>query len=179
MRRTIFVVCALIFAIVGIQTAKAGGLGKFVTALIARGAVSAGIRSAGSYAHTIKTYPPDTLTVDQLVTCLKKASGLDQESDRLEAERPTLVSLASEVNRLGDEIDQRRVYVNHYSQIDVDRFNHDVDHFNSLAADTKNRQLTFNSGVTSHNIKVEAFNAECAKRYYADDMEAARKLAGI
>jgi hypothetical protein len=30
-----------------------------------------------------------------------------------------------------------------------------------------------------HNDKANAFNGECAKNYYADDMEEARKRAGI
>jgi hypothetical protein len=49
----------------------------------------------------IKTNSSDTLTVDQLVRCLKKASALDEESEFIAAKR-------SELQSAGKDMDARK-----------------------------------------------------------------------
>ena len=62
----------IIFVIAGSHAAESRGLGKFLGRLLAREAVAGAMRSSPQ----IKTNSSDTLTVDQLVRCLKKASAL-------------------------------------------------------------------------------------------------------
>lgn len=66
-----------------------------------------------------------------------------------------------------------------YSQADVNRFNNQVVRYNAAMSDGKSRQSEFNSFVSLHNTNVDTYNIECAKKYYADDMDIARKLAGF
>jgi hypothetical protein len=119
------------------------------------------------------------LTVDQLVACLKKAEGLDRESEQIEVQREKLNSLVTEIDRTRSLTDSQRATLNRYSQAEIDRFNRDVDRYNAHVTNAKNLQNTFNLSIGSHNTRVDAYNLECAKKYYADDMESARKLAGI
>jgi hypothetical protein len=165
------------------ETADAGGLGRFVSGLVARGIVRGAAQSRNSNAYTpdvlSKTYTPNILTVDQLVRCLKKASALDQQSDQLEGKRIELQSAGKEIDQLKDQLDIKRAAVNRSSQVSVDRFNAEIDRYNVTADRLKSQEERFNVLVTFHNGNVTGFNAECGKQYYADDMESARKLAGI
>jgi hypothetical protein len=43
----------------------------------------------------------------------------------------------------------------------------------------KGLEVALNVSIDTHNAAVDAYNLACAKKYYADDMESARKLAGI
>jgi hypothetical protein len=126
-----------------------------------------------------KTYTPNVLTVDQLVQCLKKATALDQESDQLEGKRSELLSAGKEIDQVKGQLDIKRAALNRYSQVSVDRFNAEIDRYNVMANRLKSREERFNDLVSIHNSNATEFNAACAKQYYADDMETARRLAGI
>jgi prefoldin subunit 5 len=165
------------------EAADAGSLGKFLSGLIARGVVRGTAHSMDGSAYTpnvpSKSYTPNVLTVDQLVRCLKEASMLDEQSDPLERKRTELQSAGKEVDQLKDQLDIKRAAVNRASQISVDRFNAEIDRYNATVNRLKSQEEHFNLLVSVHNGNVNRFNAECAKQYYADDMESARKLAGI
>jgi hypothetical protein len=160
--------------------ADAGGMGRLVSALIARGAIRGGaiVLRNSTYTST-KNYTPDVLTVDQLVQCLKTASTLDQGGELLEVRRGELLSVASEIDRLQSDMDLKRVATNHYSQASVDRFNAEVDYFNTKIGVANAQESAFNSVAADYNNKVATYNGECAKKYYADDMESARRVAGL
>jgi chromosome segregation ATPase len=160
--------------LVAAESAYARGLGKFVGGLVARGVVSGAARSMQS-----KTYSPDVLTVDQLVQCLRKASALDEESTQLEAKKSELQSASKDIENLKSRLEMKSAMVNRRIQSQVDSFNAEIDSYNVSAARLKSREDDFNRLVSFHNAIARGFNAECAKQYYADDMESARKLAGI
>jgi hypothetical protein len=61
----------------------------------------------------------------------------------------------------------------------IDAFNADVARYNKAVESWRIRQKDFNDSIDLHNISVGLYNVRCAKKYYADDMEEARKLAGI
>ena len=58
-------------------------------------------------------------------------------------------------------------------------FNESVERHNALLTSAGATQEDFNTVVNLHNDEVNAHNGECAKRYYADDLPEAHKLAGI
>jgi hypothetical protein len=159
--------------LIAAEPADARGLGRFVSGLVTRGAVSSAARRQS------KTYTPDVLTVDQLVQCLTKANALDQESEQLEAKRGELEAAAKDMDYLKNRLDMRGSMINRRSQHQIDSFNAEVDSYNASAKRLTSREDDFNRLVSFHNASANSYNAECAKLYYADDMETARKLAGI
>jgi hypothetical protein len=120
------------------------------------------------------------LTVDQLVLCLKSASALDQETGQIEGYRRMLRFASDEINLLQAQINQKRSGVIRSSQASVDNFNADIDRYNAMVERRNSQGDGFNLIVQDHHDKEDRYNAECAEKYYAtDDMESARKLAGI
>ena len=67
--------------------------------------------------------------------------------------------------------------MDHYSQKSVEGLNALIDRYNTLVINGKARQASFNAFVDAHNAEANAYNAACAKRYYADDLPDAQKLA--
>lgn len=150
-------------------------LGRFLGSLVARGAVRGAIIAGHSYAP--KTYTPDVLTVEQLAGCLKQARKLDGDDAQLEATRSELLASASEIDRSSAAIELQRTRINHYSQQSVDAFNALITRYNSLVTSGKARQAKFNSNVNAFNSRVNAYNLICVKKYYAEDLPDAQKLA--
>ncbi len=155
-----YALCALITTA---QAADAGGMGRFLSGLLTRGAVSATVHGLRDSNTLAKSYTPDILTVDQLVQCLKRATSLDQEFDGLESMRKELQISSDQIDPLKAQLEKKAAVVN--------RSNKEMN--------VRNRQELFNYSVNAHNISANSYNAACAKKYYADDMEQARKLAGI
>ncbi|MCX7310198.1 MAG: hypothetical protein NTV56_00355 [Alphaproteobacteria bacterium] len=164
-------------AVASCGTAEARGLGRFASGM-ARGAISnsahAGVRS-----YVAKNYTLDVLTVDQLVACLKRANSLDEESEELETSRVAVQIASKELDELGARIEQRGLTVDTRVKRQVDGFNADIEVYNATVQSHKARQAAFNKQVDLHNVGAALFNGNCAKKYYADDMENARKLAGL
>jgi hypothetical protein len=156
---------------------EAGGMGKFLGGLLARGAVVAAVHAGSSSAA--KSYTPDVLTVAQLADCIKRASKLDTDSEHIENDRGGLSQAQSEVDQSSATVEQQRSSVNHRSRASVNAFNTLVDRHNALVAGVKDRQVTFNAAVDVHNVEANSYNGACAKKYYADDLAEARKLSGI
>jgi hypothetical protein len=71
--------------------------------------------------------------------------------------------------------------LNRYSQSAIDRFNAAVGRHNALLEEARSERATFNLAVERHNDSVIAYNAACAggKKYYADDLEAAKRNTGL
>jgi hypothetical protein len=175
-------IIALYLVIVGSQVAEARGLGRFLGGFLARGAASAATRSLPQSPYSLpqsKAYPSDVLTVDQLVQCLKKASSLDEEAEKLAAKKSELQSAGRDMDNRKSQLEMKSAIVNRRSQLQIDRFNAEVDTYNASAERLKAEEENFNRLVNFHNAIANSFNAECAKKYYADDMESARKLAGL
>ena len=74
-------------------------------------------------------------------------------------------------------IELQRGRVDTYSKASVEAFNRAIDTHNKLVIAAKARQTDFNSAVDRHNSDANAYNGECAKKYYADDLTEAQKLA--
>jgi hypothetical protein len=157
----------------------ARGMGRFLGSLVARGAAREAIvvGRSQSQSYAPKTYTADVLTVMQLATCIKKASKLDEDSDRLEASRTVFLSSKSEIDLASTAIEFQRPRVDHYSQKSVDAFNALINRYNILVTNGKAKQASFNTLVDAHNAEADAHNAECVKKYYADDLPDAQKLA--
>jgi len=178
-KRGLAVVLALTILPCASIPSDARGMGRFMGSLVARGAVHeaivAGRSQSQSYAP--KAYTADVLTVAQLATCIKKASKLDEDSERLEASRAVFLSSKSEIDLASTAIEFQRPRVDHYSQKSIDAFNALINRYNILVTNGRAKQVSFNAFVDAHNREADAYNAECVKKYYADDLPDARKLA--
>jgi hypothetical protein len=177
MKRSIAAIAILISGLCLPTASEAGGMGKFLGGLLARGAVVAAVHAGSSSAA--KSYTPDVLTVPQLADCIKRASKLDGDGEQIESDRGALSQAISEVDQTSAAVDEQRSSVNHRSSASVNAFNDLVDRYNTLVADAKDRQSTFNAAVDAHNVDVDSYNGACAKKYYADDLGEAKKLSGI
>jgi hypothetical protein len=173
------VILALSILLCAAKPSDAGGMGRFLGSLVARGAVReaivAGRSQSQSYAP--KAYTAEVLTVAQLATCIKKASKLDEDSERLEASRAVFLSAKSEIDLSSAAIEFQRPRVDHYSQKSVDAFNALINRYNIFVTNGKTKQDSFNALVDAHNSEANAYNAECVKKYYADDLPDAQELA--
>jgi hypothetical protein len=74
---------------------------------------------------------------------------------------------------------QQRSRLDRGSRASVNAFNAMVDRHNALVIAAKEKLADFNSAVDAHNAELNAYNGDCAKKYYADDLTEAQKLAGI
>jgi septal ring factor EnvC (AmiA/AmiB activator) len=160
------------------SAAQAGGIGRLLGGLVGRAAISAGAHAAAGAAHS-KTYTPDVLTVSQLVACLKRANGLDQESEQLDIRKSELDGLSRQIEDLEERIKTKRARLNRSRQIEVDSINADIETLNANIDRIRARGAEHNQLVITYNGKENAYNTECAKKYYSDDMIEARKLAGL
>jgi hypothetical protein len=179
LRVTLAIVLALPCLMFASKPAGAGGMGRFLGSLVARGvvheAIVAGRSQSQSYAP--KTYTSDVLTVEQLALCIKQASKLDGYNDRLEASRSILLASKSEIDMSSAAVELQRPRVDHYSQQSINAFNTLIDRYNLLVTKGKAKQADFNSLVDAFNFQVNAYNTTCVKKYYADDLPDAQKLA--
>jgi hypothetical protein len=182
-KQALLVLLALPLVLCSAKPADAGGMGRFLGSLVARGAVREAIvagrsqSQSPSQSYAPKVYGADVLTVAQLAACIKKASKLDADSERLEADRAVFQSAKSEIDLASAAIESQRPRVDHHSQKSVNAFNALVNRYNVLVTDGKAKQVSFNAFVDSHNAEADGYNAECVKNYYADDLVDAQKLA--
>jgi hypothetical protein len=162
------------------KPSDARGLGGFLEALLARGLVRGAIiagRSNSQPQYLPKSYTPDVLTVEQLAVCIKKAAKLDGDSQQLEIVRTGVLASQSEIDLSSATVELQRTRVDHYSQKSVDAFNALIDRHNTLVVNGKAKQANFNALVDASNVEIGAYNAGCVKKYYADDLPDAQKLA--
>jgi peptidoglycan hydrolase CwlO-like protein len=160
------------------NVAQAGGMGRLLGALVTRGAISAGAHAAAGAAHS-KTYTSDFLTVTQLVACLKRANGLDQDGNQLDTRKAELDGLAKQIKTLEGRIETKRNTIDRSSQIQVDSVNADIETLNATVDRIRARGAEHNQLVRTITEKENAYNDECAKKYYSEDMTEARRLAGL
>jgi hypothetical protein len=160
--------------------ADAGGMGRFLGSLVARGAVREAIGAGRSNEHPVyapKIYSPDTLTVEQLAACIKTAGKLDVDDKKLEATRSELLVSKSFIDKASIDVEFERLKIDRYSQKSVDAFNALITRYNVLVTNGKAKQASLNALVDAFNIEVDAYNGGCVKKYYADDLTDAQKLA--
>ena len=155
--------------------------GRFLSALLARGTAQGVAHATASVASPapVKTYGPDVLSVEALADCISRADKLDKDIAFVESERALVNARFDQVDRSKADIDRAEDALNRKSQAAVDRFNASVRRHNTMLADAKASQATFNQRVSSHNGDVETYNTACAKKYYADDLEAAKRIVGV
>jgi hypothetical protein len=181
LKRGLPVVLALSILFCAAQPADAGGMGRFLGSLVARGIVRGAIAPGRSnpppQSYEAKSYTPDVLTVEQLANCIKKATKLDGDSERLEIIRTALLVSKSEIDLSSATVEFQRTRVDHYSQKSVDAFNALINRYNILVTNGKAKQASLNALVDAFNIEVDAYNAACVKKYYADDLPDAQALA--
>jgi hypothetical protein len=179
MRHLLLASAALSGLLGAAKPADAGGMGRFLGSLVARGAVREAIviGRSQSQSYAPKIYAADVLTVAQLATCIKKASKLDGDNELLKVIRAPMVSLQSEIDLASTAIEFQRLRVDQYSQKSVDAFNAQIARYRILAANIKAKEESFNALAVAHNTEIGTYNAECVKKYYADDLPDAQKLA--
>jgi hypothetical protein len=156
--------------------------GGFPSALIRAGthaAASSTHASTSSTSTAVKTYGPDTLTAAQLEQCVSSAVDLDGSSKTLETRSQSIDTDKAALEAAQTDLSVDKARVNTRSKASVDAFNRKLDAL-------KTRVETFNAGIrsykeleTAHNQKVASYNAVCAKKYYADDMNAVRQKLGL
>jgi hypothetical protein len=180
LKRRLPIVLVLSILLCAVKPADAGGMGRFLGSLVARGIVRGAIAPGHSNEqpqYLPKSYTPDVLTVEQLANCIKKATKLDGDSERLEVTRTALLASKSEIELSSTAVEFQRTRVDHYSQKSVDAFNALINRYNVLVTNGKAKQASLNALVDAFNIEVDAYNAGCVKKYYADDLTDAQKLA--
>jgi hypothetical protein len=153
----------------------------FLSALLrggVRGAARAGAH-AGIQSYPLKTYGPDTLTIEQIEKCLATAQALDKSSEHVDALANAVDKEAASITYSQQSLEVEKGLVNRYSDASVNAYNKKLDAL-------RNRISAHNAYVDrakteqdSHNTRVVAYNAQCAKKYYADDMETARLKLNI
>lgn len=136
----------------------------------------------GAHSYTapaLKSYGVDTLTVEQLETCIKFAQQLDEASENVDSLSNAIGSESAAITRAQESLALDKDLVDRYSKTSVAAYNR------KLSA-LQTRISAYNASVeraqaeqASHNTRVSSYNAECAKKYYADDMKAVRVKLGL
>jgi hypothetical protein len=153
----------------------------FLSAML-RGGVRSAARvgaHAGVQSYVPKTYGSDTLTVEQIEKCLASAQELDRSSQQVDASANAVDTEAAAIASSQQSLSLEKDLVDRYSKASVNAYN------KRLAA-MGTRISAYNANVdrvkaeqASHNMRVVSYNAECAKKYYAEDMETARLKLNI
>ena len=180
-----------LIGIVAVATLLTGNLaearrGGFVSALIRGGAHAAGSgsQSSGSSATTsastgTKTYGPDTLTAVQLERCVGVAVQLDQSSDTVDARIRTVEAEKSIIDTAQSDLSAAQARVDRRSRASVDAFNRKLDALNVRIEAHNVAVRSYKAFEANHNQKVALYNADCAKKYYADDMNSVKQKLGL
>jgi DNA-binding response OmpR family regulator len=85
------------------------------------------------------------------------SSTLDTEKAEIESERTTIQTLDAQVEKLGRDIENDRLYLDKTSQYAVDTFNAKVDRYNTLAQQDKAATAAFNTKVDNYNAKLRQY----------------------
>jgi hypothetical protein len=85
------------------------------------------------------------------------SSQLDREKVGIEADRAVLKQLDVQLDSLGREIENDRIYLDKTSQDAVDAFNAKVDRYNTLSQQDKAATAAFNERVDSYNAKLRQY----------------------
>ena len=76
-------------------------------------------------------------------------------------------------------IETKRATLDRTSKVQVNSVNADIDRMNSDVDEINSQGAEFNRLVVAYKNKESTYNDDCTKKYYADDMTEARKLAGL
>lgn len=83
---------------------------------------------------------------------------LDREKVGIEADRAVIKQMDDELDALGREIENDRIYLDKTSQYAVDTFNAKVDRYNTLSQQDKDATAAFNQRVDSYNAKLRQYS---------------------
>lgn len=127
-----------------------------------------GIRSG---ARSVKSYDQNTLSKEELASCLNWDSELKVASNNLEPFRSELETMQSRIETNEIELKRKSIFVDNYSQTSVDTYNNSVKEHRNLI-DEYNKQIEKYSSIqSSYNHRLQKFNSLCAnKKYYEDDL---------
>lgn len=132
----------------------------------------------------VKLYSSNTLTVEQLKSCLLLEQELDASDRKLNTAKESIYKKKNDIKQLEPEISSLRSYLklNKDSTFDtqqkVDSFNSKVKRFNKLILIYNNEidsykkiKISYKPKTEKHNTFVNQFKSDCAgKHYYEDDM---------
>jgi hypothetical protein len=178
--RTVLVLAGLtVLATANFAEARRGG---FLSALIRGGAHAAanhGTSAAIGSTRYIKSYGPDTLTVAELEACIKRATELDKSASLVDAVSDKLATESSAIDRAQADLAATKNLVNRYSEASVNAYNNKLDALSARINVHNNNVRQAKLEQMTHNLSVSLYNNNCAKRYYADDMQAAKLRLGV
>lgn len=148
---------------------------------------------AGIKGATSKTYDANTLSVQDLMTCINTQNALDKsERSIVELKAPlddltsTIEEYDSQLEALSDLIENTDTsalvtdrHINEYNQ-QIDNYNQLLERRNSVFDEYSTSHEGFNEKVDKHNNLNDRFSTYCAgKRYYEDDMVTAKSTIVI
>jgi hypothetical protein len=114
-------------------------------------------------APTAPAYTPPPATVDsgsgnKVYRVPEYVSNqLDQEKVAIEADRAVLKQLDDQLDSLGREIDNDRIYLDKTSQYAIDAFNAKVERYNTMSRQDKAATAAFNERVNAYNAKLRQY----------------------
>ena len=83
---------------------------------------------------------------------------LDREKAGIEADRAIIKQMDDQLDSLGREIENDRIYLDKTSQYAVDAFNAKVDRYNTLSQKDKDATSAFNERVDNYNAKLRQYS---------------------
>ncbi|WP_315799616.1 hypothetical protein, partial [Bradyrhizobium sp. SZCCHNR1002] len=135
---------------------------------------------AGAHAYGgIKTYGSDTLTVEQIEKCIGIAQELDKSSDYLNALSDAINTESAAISRAQQLLAIQKDVVDRYSEASVNAYNAKLTLMRARIAKHNANVDRGQADQDGHNARVVSYNAECAKKYYADDMEVVKTKLGL
>ena len=143
---------------------------------------------AGIKGATSKTYDANTLSVQDLVTCINTQNALDKSERNIIKLKEPLDALTSiiegydkQLKELSDLVSKTDTNVliteqkiNQYNE-QIDNYNQLLEKRNGVFDEYSSKHEGFNEKVDKHNSLNDSFSTYCAgKRYYEDDIATAR-----
>lgn len=164
--------CAAFVWSIGPQDAEARQRGQLLANMVSRG-----IERPASGREV--SYGPGTLTVEQLADCLMTAKILDDRSEELEELRDKLAIRLAEVDASSAELERKKASVDRTSQGALESFKAAASDHDAMVRQVERIQTYVEGRAVRHRADLDHHKVECGKPYYADDLEGARRRAGL
>lgn len=137
-----------------------------------------GVRSA---ANGVKTYGYRdgvyTMKIEELVSCLRTESALDDASRQIDRDEIELKVLSNGLETSLSKINRSELTLDRYSQVSIDQHNQLIDQFEAQRGHLNSRVDAFNANIDLLKGSLEAWNEECSgKFYYEDDFLRAQNI---
>ena len=163
--------CAAFAWSIGLQDAEARQRGQLLANMLSRG-IERPASGELRYTH-------GTLTAEQLAECLRGAKILDDRSEELEELRDKLAMRLPEVEASAAELERKKASLDRTGQSALESVKAAASDHDASVRHVEQIQTYVKGRATRHHGDLGRHKVECRKPYYADDLEAARKRAGL